>query len=167
MAGNAATLDAAAQIGIVDLNVRALLALSLVLSPHLRAARGRILNVASVAAFFPGPGMAVYYASKAFVRSLSLALWQEERAHGVGVTLLCPGFTPTGFQARAGLPPDVSRGMPGPDARAVASQGYAALMARRRIVVPGLFNKLATFVLPLLPDAMVLPLIARIQRSRR
>jgi short-subunit dehydrogenase len=166
LAGEVGANDPANALGTVDLNIRALLALTLALLPQIRANRGRILNVASIVAFFPGPGMAIYYASKAFVRSFSLALWQEERRHGVGVTMLCPGLTPTGFQARAGLPA-VPAPKFAPDAHGVAAQGYAALMAGRRTVVPGLLNKIATLVLPLLPDAIVLPLVAAAQKRRR
>ena len=72
--GDVADLDPAGQLGIVDLNVRALLSLTLKFLPAIKSARGKILNVASVVAFFPGPGLAVYYASKAFVLSFSQAL---------------------------------------------------------------------------------------------
>ena len=164
--GAFATRDAADLLGIVDVNCRALLDLSRAFLPEIRTGRGRILNVGSVVSFFPGPGMAVYYASKAFVRSLSLALSEEERRFGVTVTLLCPGYTPTGFQARAGIGAgSAGARMPGPDARAVAVAGYRAMMAGRRVVVPGLANKLATSLLPLLPDALVLRLVARAQTA--
>ena len=166
IAGDVSAQTPAAALGMVDLNVRALLALTLALLPQIRAARGRILNVASIVAFMPGPGMAIYYASKAFVRSFSLALWQEERTRGVGVTLLCPGLTPTGFQARAGLPPARPSRLT-PDARGVADAGYAGLMAGRRLVVPGAVNKLGTLALPHLPDALVLPVVAALQKRRR
>jgi len=105
--GDVADLDPAAQIGIVDLNVRALVALCLRFLPELRAVRGKILNVASVVGFFPGPGMAMYYASKAFVLSFGEALWQEMKPYGCTVTTLCPGVTITGFQQRAGFTSDL------------------------------------------------------------
>ena len=168
LAGAAGDLDAAEQLGIVDLNIRALLELTLRFAPALRAARGKILNVASVAAYFPGPGMAVYYASKAFVRSFTLALWQEMRGDGVTVSLLCPGLTMTGFQARAGIGSNMALGhLVGAGAREVAQAGYAGLMAGRRTIVPGLVNQLGAWLMPYLPDAIILPIISRMQQSRR
>ena len=109
----------------------------------LAAKRGRILNVASTAAFQPGPFMAVYYASKAYVLSFSEALAEELSGTGVTVTTLCPGPVPTGFQARAGV--DLKKVVRTPlvmDAAAVARAGYVALMKGKRLVVPGLGNKL-------------------------
>ncbi len=168
LAGAVATLDPADQLGIVDLNVRALVELTLHFLPALRRARGKILNVASIASYFPGPGMAIYFASKAFVRAFSVALWQESRAAGVVVSTLCPGLTYTGFQARAGFGTEMLLArMGGMTARAVAEAGYAGLMAGRRVVVPGLFNKFGTWLMPLLPERLILPLISRVQQNRR
>lgn len=162
--GEVASLDPAGQLGIVDLNIRALLDLTLRLLPDLRATRGRILNVGSVASFMPGPGMAVYYASKAFVGALSRALTQELRAEGIVVSVLHPGVTATGFHRRAGLAAGSPRGA---TARSVAEAGYAGLMAGKRTIVPGLGNKLGALLLPLLPDAVLLPLVHRFQRRRK
>ena len=88
---------------MIDLNVRALTELSLAFVDSLARHRGGILNVASIAAFLPGPGMAVYYASKAYVLSFSEALHRELSPRGVRVTALCPGPVPTEFQARSGM----------------------------------------------------------------
>ncbi|MFZ2068968.1 MAG: SDR family NAD(P)-dependent oxidoreductase, partial [Xanthobacteraceae bacterium] len=104
LAGKAAELDRDDQVAMVDLNIRALTELSLVFADSLARHRGGLLNVASIAGFLPGPGMAVYYASKAYVLSFSEALHEELRGRGVRVTVLCPGPVATGFQARAGLP---------------------------------------------------------------
>ena len=101
--GDAAALDRAEQLAMIDLNVRALTDLSLAFVDTLARRRGGILNVASVAGFLPGPGMAVYYASKAYVLSFSEALHHELAPRGVRVTALCPGPVPTEFQARAGI----------------------------------------------------------------
>jgi short-subunit dehydrogenase len=154
-------------IGIVDLNIRALLDLTLRFLPGIIAAKGKILNVASIASYFPGPGMAVYYASKAFVASFSRALSQELRTAGVTVTVLNPGVTETGFQARAGFNKikELSK-MRGVSALSVAEAGYRGLFAGKRVVVPGLDNKLATMIVPLVPDALLLPIIARFQGGR-
>ena len=88
---------------MIDLNVRALTDLSLAFVDSLERRKGGILNVASVAGFLPGPGMAVYYATKAYVLSFSEALHRELKPKGVRVTVLCPGPVPTEFQARAGI----------------------------------------------------------------
>ena len=165
--GTVAKLDAREQIGVVDLNIRSLLALTLRFLPDLRAARGKILNVASIASFMPGPGMAVYYASKAFVSAFSRALTEELKETGVGVSVLHPGVTTTGFQARAGFhkAPALSA-MKGATSLSVAEAGYAGLMAGRRTIVPGLGNKVGALLLPLVPDALLQPLVYRFQRGR-
>jgi short-subunit dehydrogenase len=91
--------------GIIAVNILALTDLSLRFSDSSIRHRGGILNLGSLAGFLPGPGMAVYYASKAYVLSFSEALRQELAPRGVRVTTLCPGSVPTEFQARAGLKP--------------------------------------------------------------
>lgn len=168
LAGEAAGLDAAGQLAIVDLNIRAAVEMTLCFLPAIRAARGKILNVASIAAYFPGgPGMAAYYASKSFILSFSLALYQELRSQGVAVSALCPGYTKTGFQARAGFGPnmDLTR-LPSSTALEVAEAGYAGLIAGRREVVPGFLNKVSILLLPFLPKAMILAVISRLQQNR-
>ena len=164
--GEAASLGRAEQLAMIDLNLRAVLDLTLRFLPEITAARGKILNVGSVVSYFPGPGMAVYYASKAGLRSFSRALGEELRPSGVTVSLLHPGLTATGFQARAGVP-EVRANWLSPSAEAVAEAGYRGMMAGRRVVVPGWGNKLGTLALPLVPDALLLPLVARAQRRRR
>lgn len=130
--------------------------------------QGRILNVASMAAFQPGPMMAGYYASKAFVLSLSEALWSECRGGGVSVTALCPGLVPTDFQARAGMSglkalqqPFVPRLEPA----AVARAGYRGTLAGRRVVVPGLGYKIIAACRGLMPRRLVLATLRRLQSS--
>src|SRR5438128_4883812 len=103
--GHAIELDRAEQLAIIAVNVTALTALSLRFSDSLIRHRGGILNLGSLASFLPGPGMAVYYASKAYVLSFSEALRQEFAPRGVRVTTLCPGSVSTEFQARAGIKP--------------------------------------------------------------
>ena len=165
--GTVAKLDAREQIGIVDLNIRSLLELTLRFLPDLRVARGKILNVASIASFMPGPGMAVYYASKAFVSAFSRALTEELKETGVGVSVLHPGVTTTGFQARAGFhKAPALKAMKGATSLSVAEAGYAGLMAGRRTIVPGLGNKVGALLLPLVPDALLQPLVYRFQRGR-
>ena len=102
--GTFAEEDSNAQLGIIDVNCRALVALSRAVLPGMIARKsGGILNIASTAAFQPGPWMAVYYASKAFVLSFSEALHEEVKPHGVRVAALCPGPTHTEFAGRAGM----------------------------------------------------------------
>jgi short-subunit dehydrogenase len=148
LVGRAAELERDGQLGMVDLNVRALTDFSLTFVESLGRHRGGLLNVASVAGFLPGPGSAVYYASKAFVLSFSEALHQELVPRGIRVTCLCPGPVSTEFQVRAGIvespplwPLEVS-------AARVAEDGYRGLMRGKRIVVPGWANKLLTVLVP-------------------
>ena len=142
--GPFATTDLRTELDLLQVNVVALTHLTKLLLPAMLAGkRGRILNVASTAAFQPGPFMAVYYASKAYVLSFSEALAEELSGSGVTVTTLCPGPVPTGFQTRAGV--DLTRLVHTPlvmDAATVARAGYAGLMKGKRLVVPGLGNKL-------------------------
>ena len=167
LAGQARDLDAGEQIEMIDLNIGALAGLTLRLLPGVIAARGKILNVASVVAFMPGPGFAVYSATKAFVVSFSEALSAELAGAGVTVTVLCPGMTRTGFHQRAGIDAARVPAFAGMSAMRVAEAGYAGMMAGRRRVVPGAANKILTSVLPLVPNAMLLPLLARYQARRR
>ena len=163
--GPAAELSAAEQLAMIDLNVRVLTDLSLAFVPALRRRRGGILNVASVASFLPGPGMAVYYATKAYVLSFSEALHYELAPVGVRVTALCPGPVPTEFQARAGI--DMRAPLLTCSAERVARAGYRGLMAGRRLVVPGLGNRLITAVVRLVPRALVLAATEAVQRHSR
>ncbi len=167
LAGAAASLDRADQLAMVDVNVRALTELSLAFVDSLVRHRGGILNVASIAGFLPGPDMAVYYASKAYVISFSEALAAELKHRGVRVTALCPGPVSTGFQARAGLRAGgVGEGGPlALSARRVAAIGYAGLMRGNRVVIAGAGNRIAMFFARLVPHALLLPIIERRMRS--
>ena len=127
----------------VRVNVIALLALTRAFLPGMTARRrGRILNVGSTAGFVPGPFMAVYYASKAFVNSFTEALWYELRGTGVTVTVSCPGATSTEFAAVAGNERSLLFRLGAADAVDVARAGYQAMMRGDPLVVHGLRNKL-------------------------
>jgi uncharacterized protein len=160
-----AQTEAEAQLRMIQLNVSALTALTRAWLPGMLARGwGRVLNVASTAAFQPGPLMAVYYATKAYVLSFSEALADETRGSGVSVTCLCPGPTQTGFQARAQM--EESRLVKGKrimDSRAVARAGYAGLMAGRSVVIPGLKNKVLAQSVRLLPRRTVTTLVRSAQ----
>ena len=132
--------------------------------------RGGILNVASLAAFQPGPFMAVYYATKAYILSLSEALHEECRGSGVAVTALCPGPVDTEFAARAGMTGIrlFSTGLlPKMDAARVAELGVAGLMRGKRVVVPGAVNALLAATSGLVPRAVALPLTRYLQSPHR
>ena len=139
--GAAAELDHAEQLAMIDLNVRTLTDLSLAFLEPLRRRRGGILNVASVAGFLPGPGMAVYYATKAYVLSFSEALHRELAPQGVRVTVLCPGPVRSEFQRRAGIRRERYPSFLTQSAERVAQDGYRGLAAGRRLVVPGIGNR--------------------------
>jgi len=156
LVGAAASLDHAEQLSMIDLNVRALTELSLYWTDTLARRSGGILNVASVAGFLPGPGMAVYYATKAYVLSFSEALHRELKPRGVRVTALCPGPVPSEFQARAGVRKESYPAVLVQPAERVAEAGYQGLKAGRRVVVPGLGNKLVTVLTRLIPRGAIL-----------
>ena len=165
--GNAIELDRAEQLGIIAVNIRAMTDLSLRFSDHLIRHRGGILNVGSIAGFLPGPGMAVYYASKAYVLSLSEALRGELGPCGVRVTALCPGPVPSEFQARAGYKPGFDSAILNVSAADVAQAGYRGLMANKRAVLPGLGIKIVPFLLRLFPRGFILAAVGRFQLRKR
>ncbi|MGO4716911.1 SDR family NAD(P)-dependent oxidoreductase [Bradyrhizobium sp. 2TAF24] len=164
--GDACTLDRGEQIGMIEVNVRALTDLSLRFSDSIIRHGGGILNVASIAGYLPGPCMAVYYASKAYVLSFTEALHQELRPKGVRVTALCPGPVPTEFQTRAGVQPGVDSRLLNMSATKVALAGYRGLMAGKRVVLPGFAMKVIPLLLRLAPRPIVLGAASRIQRKR-
>ena len=162
LTGAAALLDRDEQLAMIDLNVRALTELSLAFTESLAGHRGGILNVASIAGLLPGPYMAVYYASKAYVISFSEALHQELKPRGVRVTALCPGPVATGFQARAGIRAGGTgeRSLMALPARRVAEIGYTGFIRGKRLVIAGIGNKIAMFFARLVPHALLLPIVA-------
>jgi short-subunit dehydrogenase len=165
--GAADALDLNEQLSMIDLNVRLLTDLSLAFIAVLQRRRGGILNVASVAGFLPGPGMAVYYASKAYVLSFSEALHRELKPRGVRVTVLCPGPVPTEFQGRAGVRTTREQPLFTQSPERVAQEGYRGLMSGRRLVIPGFANKLVTFLLRLTPRHLALAGVEARQRYRQ
>jgi uncharacterized protein len=165
--GNAVDLDRAQQLGIIAVNIRAMTDLSLRFSDSLIWLQGGILNVSSIAGFLPGPGMAVYYASKAYVLSFSEALRGELASHGVRVTALCPGSVPSEFQGRAGFEAGFDSTILNVSAADVAQQGYRGLMANKRAVLPGLGIKIVLFLLRLFPRGLILAAVGRFQLRKR
>lgn len=150
---------------MLQVNIVALTTLSKRLLPGMVARkRGRILNVASTAAFQPGPLMAVYYATKAYVLSFSEALSAEVEGTGVTVTALCPGPTESGFQAGASMEDSkLVAGKKLPDAQSVARAGYRALMAGKRVYVPGFSNRALAQAVRFLPRQTVTSMVLKAQ----
>jgi short-subunit dehydrogenase len=166
MFGRAIEMDRDKQLGILDVNVRALTDLSLRFADSLVRNKGGLLNVSSIAGFLPGPGMAVYYASKAYVLSFTEALHQELGSKGVRVTALCPGPVPSEFQSRAGFTPGLDSAILSVSAADVAKLGYQGLMANKRTVMPGLGIKIVPLLLRLFPRGFVAGAVARLQLRR-
>ena len=167
LVGVAGSHDREETLQMIDVNVRMLTELSLAFVEPLARHHGGLLNVGSVAGFLPGPGSAVYYATKAYVLSFSEALHSELKARDIRVTVLCPGPVPTEFAERAGIKEGSAPGLLTQSAQAVAEAGYRGLMAGRRVVVPGFANRLVTFALRFAPRRAVLKAVAARQSARR
>ena len=156
LAGKFADLDAARQREMIDLNCGALSELARAVLPGMIERKGGgILNVASTAAFQPGPGMAVYFATKAFVLSLSEALHDEAKRHGVKVSCLCPGPTRTEFRVVSGFNPKGPASKQSADAASVVRAGLEGLERNRAVVVPGMANKAIAQFHRFFPRALV------------
>jgi len=155
--GDFAAIRAEEDLGQIALNIAALTHLTkLFLPPMLERRSGRILNVASTAGFQPGPMMAVYYATKAYVISFSEALANELNGSGVTVTCLCPGVTDTGFQSRAGTDKTLLfKALRPMNAKAVARDGYRGVMAGKTLVISGFRNWFLAESLRLSPRKLV------------
>ncbi len=160
--GFAAELDLQRQLAMIDLNVRLLTDLSLRFVETMARHRGGLLNVASLASFFPGPRMAVYFACKAYVLSLTEALHRELAPRGVKVTAFCPGPLRTEFFARAGV---AEGGLPrmftGSAERAVRT-AYDGFMRGQPLIVPGVVDKILAATPRLLPRSFLLSIMAAI-----
>ncbi len=153
------------QSAMVQLNIVALMELThAVLGDMRKAGRGKILNVASIAAFQQGPYMSVYYATKAFVLSFSQAIARELKGSGITVTALCPGPIDTGFVDAADLENSkLFRSMPVATADAVADYGYRALMKGKQVAIHGKRNRLMIFATRFVPRRMIGNMICKIQ----
>jgi short-subunit dehydrogenase len=146
---------------MMHVNMDALVQLThLFVQPMLRRRSGRILNVGSTAGFQPGPFTNIYYATKAFVFSFSVALAEELAGSGITVTTLCPGFTKTEFHERAGMQRS-SRSFPMMSAQEVARIAYQGLMNGKRIVIPGWRNKITAAVSRRLPVSFTAKIVRR------
>jgi len=165
--GAYAETDWATESRMIQVNDTALAHLiKLFLPEMLRRGSGRILNVASTAAFFPGPMHSVYYASKAFVLSFSQALAEELEPSGISVTCLCPGPTETEFARVAGMKSVRLPNLDLAEADDVAEFGYRAMKARERVAVHGGRNKLVVQAQRFVPRRLIARAMGRMQRRR-
>lgn len=154
---------------MVDLNCKALMKLSHHYASIMKEqGNGRILNVASVASFQPGPYMAVYYASKAFVLSLSESLDYELKPFGVRVSALCPGPTKTDFFKNAGSDAKKMLNVTKPlESKEVVEYAYKKMMKNKRVIIPGFKFRLLLFFEKLIPRSLTLNILGKIQSKRK
>jgi short-subunit dehydrogenase len=158
-------LDTKKDLEMIQVNVTTLTHMSKLFLPAMKAhGWGRVLNVASTAAFQPGPLMAVYYATKAYVLSLSEALSRELQGTGVTVTALCPGPTESGFQQRAAMEDSklVQNGLM--TSAVVAEEGYQAMMKGTTVAITGFMNKVIALIPRFVPRNMVTNLVMNAQQ---
>ena len=164
--GVAAETDRQLQLELLDVNVRALTELTLRFVPGMIARKhGGILNVSSITGYVPGPNMAAYHASKAYVRSFTAALDHELAGTGVSVTCLAPGIVVSPFFLHTGFNKTrLAKLMPRSTVREVAMAGWLALQSGKPVVMPGLWNRLIIAACRFVPHALLLRLIAALQR---
>jgi short-subunit dehydrogenase len=157
-----------AQLHLLDLNVRALTALTRHFINGMRVrGRGGILNVASLGGYIPAPYQAAYYASKAYVLSLTEALAAEVSGEGVRVCALAPGTVSTGFHARMGSKNALYRYLVVPSsAEAVARAGYRGFTMGLRVIIPGVLNPFMALALRILPHRIVIPFVGLLLKPR-
>jgi uncharacterized protein len=165
--GKFAQTSLSEELNLIQLNMNVPVILTkLYLAGMLSRRNGRILNVASTAAFQAGPLMSIYYASKAFLLSFSEAIGNELAGSGVTVTALCPGPTATEFQERSKIQ-NVALAKHGRmmDARSVAEAGYRGMIAGKPVVIPGAMNKLLVQTVRVSPRAMVTKIVRKLQEE--
>ena len=161
--------DLERELELVDVNCAAPVHLTKRLLPWmLDRRRGFVMNVASLSAFTPGPVMAMYFASKAFLLSFSEALWEECRDTGVTVTALCPGPVRTEFQGTAGLSKNArSSGTAPLPVERVVDDALTAMFSGKRVVIPGYQAKIAAMLSRVVPRGRGLKAVRKIQEERR
>ncbi len=164
-AGALTSSDLQTQLGMIDLNLRALVELTYIYWDRMLAnKRGGVINVASTAAFQPGPLMANYYASKAYVLSFSEAMWEEARGTGVHVSCLCPGPTVSKFRERAGTgKTNLGKRSNAVPSAPVARAGYNAWKQNRAVIVTGAANAFQAGLVKYLPRKTLLKIVRNVQ----
>lgn len=153
------------QMQMIELNISSLTRLCHLVGKEMsKSGKGKILNISSTAAFSPGPMMSVYFASKAYVLSLSEALHEELKEYGITVSVLCPGPTETGFFQRANFK-GIKFFKNFMDAETVATAGYRGLLKGKKVIVPGLTNKFLVNSMRIFPRSITARLIKRLGES--
>jgi short-subunit dehydrogenase len=157
------SLDLKKQIDMINVNISAIVGLTRILLPGMiKRKSGGILNIASTAAFYPGPMMSVYYASKTFVLYFSEALREEVHACGISVSTLCPGPTETNFEKRSGMGNTLlvkRKFISMMSAQKVASIGFKGFKAKIRVIIPGVRNKIGTILARFIPRSITSKII--------
>lgn len=152
-------------LDLLTLNIRTLTHMTRLFLPDMVArGKGRVMNVASTAAFQPGPLMATYYASKAYVLHLSEALSEELEGKGVTVTALCPGATTTDFQRKAKVSKSNIANFNLMDAKTVAESGYRAFLEGRSLDIPGARNKVSSFLVRFVPRKTIAKVVRKLNK---
>lgn len=165
--GEFATSDLQHELEMLQLNIVSLTELTKLFLPQIISAKGAVMNVASTAAFQPGPLMSVYYASKAYVLSFTEAIAEELAPRGVKVSVLCPGPVPSGFQDRANLHGSPMLQSPAVlSAAEVAQIAYDGLQKGKRVVIAGKLNKVGVQMLRLSPRNVVTRMVKKIQEKK-
>jgi short-subunit dehydrogenase len=164
--GNFSEMPLERALEMIQLNISTLVTLTRAFLPGMISRRsGRILNIGSTAGFQPGPFMAMYYASKAFVNSFTEALSYELRGSGVTATVSCPGATATEFSQVAGNDRSRLFRIGAASSEEVARQGYRAMMAGKPMVIHGFKNKLSAELVRVSPRAAVRAVAASLNRT--
>jgi short-subunit dehydrogenase len=155
------------ELQMINLNITALTHFTkLYLQDMVKHGNGKIMNVASTAAFQPGPTMAVYFATKAYVLSFSEAVNNEVSDKGITVTALCPGPTESGFQAAAALEDSkLFKGKNIPSSKTVAEYGYRAMMSGKTVAIHGLVNSILANFVRIMPRALVVKVTRKMQEK--
>lgn len=157
-------IDARRDLEIIDTNIKGFTYLTKVIKPYLRKGAS-VLQVASTAAFAPGPYMAVYYASKSYVLSLSMALYNEWKKEDIYVSTLCPGPTKTAFIEKAHMQKSGVAKITAMTPEAVARIAYKGLKKHKPVIIPGITNKIACFIMTILPIRVSTLLVSSTQKK--
>ena len=172
--GEFSTLTLKSELDLIQLNVSSLVSLTHLFLPQMQMRmHGTILNVASLAAFIPIPYMAIYAASKAFVRSFTQAITQECAPYNIHVTLFCPGLTKTNFNSAAGIDNEIGKGLssdyqnaPTQTPEEVAVEVMKALDQNKQVAVSGALNRMAANLVALIPNPVMTRMFARSYRKK-